>query len=68
MTDYNEMSDNLKGMVDAAQAGEASKFKSAFEDEVLSRIAVSMDNKRAEIASTLFDAEQNVEEDPEETE
>ena len=57
------MSENLNKMVDAAQTGEASKFKSAFEDEVLSRIAVSMDNKRAEIASTLFDADQNIEAD-----
>jgi len=59
------MSENLNKMVDAAQNKQASAFKSAFEDEVLQRISLAMDTKRAEIASSLFDADKNIEADEE---
>lgn len=49
------MSENLNKMIDAAQNKQASAFKSAFEDEVLNRISVAMDNKRSEVAASLFD-------------
>lgn len=57
MTDLKEMGDNLQAMVAAAQSEEPSKFKNAFEDEVLSRISVAMDNRKVNVAKELFDSE-----------
>ena len=54
-------------MVDAAQNKQASAFKSAFEDEVLNRISVAMDNKRAQVASSLFDTTDDQELGPDDT-
>jgi len=51
------MSKNLTKMVDAARNEKASVFKSAFEDEVLQRISLAMENKKAELASSLFGEE-----------
>jgi len=61
------MSENLNKMVDAAQNKQASAFKSAFEDEVLNRISVAMDNKRAQVASSLFDTTDDQELGPDDT-
>jgi hypothetical protein len=61
MSDLKEMSDNLQAMVDAAQSEEPSKFKSAFETEVLDRISVAMDNRKVNISKELFDSKDSEE-------
>ena len=48
------MSDEISNMLDAAFKGDAEKTVSLFNDLMADRVATAVDNKRVEIASTMF--------------
>lgn len=52
---------STRDLIDAIDSGDSVAIQTAFESEMMSRIATRMDEKRQEVARSLFKVEESVE-------
>lgn len=62
------MSDTIKNLISAIATGDAAMTQDAFNSAMAEKVSIALDNRREEVAASMFKAEEQVATEPTDTE